>query len=214
MNEIIQFEKKFFFLGADLIREIMETSEIKAFPPKTELIKEGEYIKIIPVLLSGLVKTFAQVDGKELLLYYIRPGQSCIMSFSSCLKNEPSRIFAVTEEESSLLLIPSDKILRWVQTEPSINMLFHQEYSQRYDELLDTVKRLLYDKLDKRLLDYLHQKVEISGKNPVKFSHREAAHDLGTAREVISRLIRKLEAQNLVKQENDLIYVILPHASI
>jgi len=210
MNEKILFEKKFYFLGADLIREIMEVSDIRTFPPKTELIKEGEYIKIIPVLLSGLVKTFAQVDGKELLLYYILPGQSCIMSFSSSLKNEPSRIFAVTEEESDLLLIPSDKISKWVITEPSINLLFYDEYNQRYSEMLDTVRRLLYDKLDKRLFDYLCNRAKITGKNPVKFSHREAAHDLGTAREVVSRLIRKLESQNLVRQENDLIQVFFP----
>jgi len=207
MNEKILFEKKFYFLGADLIREIMEVSDIRTFPPKTELIKEGEYIKIIPVLLSGLVKTFAQVDGKELLLYYILPGQSCIMSFTACLKNEPSHIFAKTEEESTLLLIPSDNIQKWVISEPSINWLFYQEYSLRYSEMLDAVRRLLYDKLDKRLLDYLHNRVKITGKNPVKFSHKDAAHDLGTAREVISRLIRKLENQNLLKQENDLIHV-------
>lgn len=210
MNEKILFEKKFYFLGADLIREITEVSDIRTFPPKTELIKEGEYIKIIPVLLSGLVKTFAQVEGKELLLYYIQPGQSCIMSFSSSLKNEPSRIFAVTEEESDLLLIPSDKISKWVITEPSINLLFYEEYNQRYSEMLDTVRRLLYDKLDKRLFDYLCNRVKITGKNPVKFSHRDAAHDLGTAREVVSRLIRKLESQNLVRQENDLIHVFFP----
>lgn len=210
MNEKILFEKKFYFLGADFLREIMEVSDIRTLPPKTELIKEGEYIKIIPVLLSGLVKTFAQVDGKEILLYYIQPGQSCIMSFSSSLKNEPSRIFAVTEEESELLLIPSDKISKWVITEPSINLLFYEEYNQRYSEMLDTVRRLLYDKLDKRLFDYLCNRVKITGKNPVKFSHRDAAHDLGTAREVVSRLIRKLESQNLVRQENDLIHIYFP----
>ncbi len=202
-------ESRFYYLGTELIGEIFEFSTIQDFPAETELIREGHYVKVIPVLLRGLVKVFTQIEDKELLLYYIKPEQSCIMSFSSSLKNEKSRIFAITEEQSTILLMPSEKVTKWVTSLPSINLLFYQQYDLRYSELIDAVNRLLYFKLDKRLLDYLHKKVKLTGKNPVKISHKEIANDLATAREVISRLMKKLESQGLVRQLHDQIEIIL-----
>lgn len=203
-------ESRFYYLGTELIGEILSASVIQDFPAETELIREGHYVKVIPVLLKGLVKVFTQIEDKELLLYYIKPEQSCIMSFSSSLKNEKSRIFAITEEPSTILLMPSEKVTKWVTSLPSINLLFYQQYDLRYSELIDAVNRLLYFKLDKRLLEYLREKVKLTGKNPVKISHKEIAHDLATAREVISRLIKKLESQGLVRQLHDQIEIILP----
>ncbi|MBL7765861.1 MAG: Crp/Fnr family transcriptional regulator [Chitinophagaceae bacterium] len=203
-------EKKFKYLGKDLLAELLEVSVIKTFPANTELVREGQYVKYIPIVLQGLVKVFTQFEEKELLLYYIKPEQSCIMSFSSCINNDKSKIFAITEEESTVLLIPSEKITKWVIHFPTINMLFYQQYDLRYSELVDTIHQMLYYKLDKRLLDYLSEKVKVKGKNPVKISHKEIANDLGTAREVVSRIVKKLEKQNVLKQYHDSIELFLP----
>jgi CRP/FNR family transcriptional regulator len=208
MTDDYSIEKKLNYLGKELIQEILETSEVKTFPPNTCLVKEGDYIKVIPIVLNGLIKVFTQIEDKELLLYYIQPGQSCIMSFSSGLNNETSKFFAITEEESTVLLIPAYKVAKWVTSAPAINLLFYQQYGLRYSELIDTINRLLYYKLDKRLLDYLIEKVKITGKNPIKISHKEIANELGTAREVVSRLIKKLESQNLIKLHRDSLEVI------
>jgi CRP/FNR family transcriptional regulator, anaerobic regulatory protein len=129
------------------------------------------------------------------------------MSFSACLRSEKSKIFAITQKETTALLIPADKLAGWVVEYPSINQLFYQQFDLRYTELIDTVHHLLFDKLDKRLLDYLKEKISLTGKNPVKISHKEIANDLGTAREVVSRLIKKLEHQNKVKQFHDSIEI-------
>jgi CRP/FNR family transcriptional regulator len=151
---------------------------------------------------------YTQIEGKELLLYYIKPEESCIMSFSSSLNNEKSKIFAITQEECEILLIPSDNMAKWVTQYPTINKLFYHQYDLRYAELVDTIHQMLYYKLDKRLLDYLKEKVEITGKNPIKISHKEIANDLGTAREVISRLVKKMEKQLILKQYHDSIELI------
>ncbi len=209
MIDTFEIEKKFKYLGNDLCTELISVSEIKKFPANTELIREGQYVKYIPIVLNGLVKVFTQFEEKELLLYYIKPEQSCIMSFSSCINNDKSKIFAITEEESTVLLIPSDKIAKWVTQFPTINALFYKQYDLRYAELVDTIHQMLYYKLDKRLLDYLSEKVTVTGKNPIKISHKEIANDLGTAREVISRLVKKLEKQNLLKQHHDSIELFL-----
>ena len=207
MTDDYSIEKKFHFLGKELIHEILDKSLIKEFPTNTELVKEGGYIRYIPIVLKGLVKVFTQYEEKELLLYYIQPEQSCIISFSSSLHNELSKIFAVTEEESTIILLPSEKVTKWVIEYPKINLLFYQQYELRYSELLYTINRLLYYKLDKRLMEYLSEKVAVTGKNPIKISHKDIAHDLGTAREVVSRLIKKMENQNLIKQHRDSIEI-------
>jgi CRP/FNR family transcriptional regulator len=196
-------EKKFYYLGETLVNKIIEASEIKTFGSGVQLIREGQYIKVIPIVLNGLVKVFTRIEEKELLLYYIKPEQSCIMSFSSAINNDKSKIFALTEQESTLLFIPSDKVAKWITEFPIINTLFYQQYDLRYAELIDTINHLIYHKLDRRILDYLIHKVRFTGKNPLKISHKEIANDLGTAREVVSRLVKKLENEHLLKQYPD-----------
>jgi CRP/FNR family transcriptional regulator len=202
-SNIFDVETKFSFLGKELLTELLSVSTIKVFPDQVELVREGQYVKYIPIVLSGLVKVFTRFEDKELLLYYIKPEQSCIMSFSSCLNNDKSKIFAITEEECTVLLIPSDKIAKWVMDYPTINLLFYQQYDLRYAELVDNIHHMLYYKLDKRLLDYLTEKIRVTGKNPIKITHKEIANDLGTAREVVSRIVKKLEKQNILKQHHD-----------
>lgn len=207
MNNNIELQKLLNHFGQELISKILEGSFIKEFPKNTELIREGQYVKVVPVVLKGLVEVFTRQEDKELLLYYIQPGESCIMSFSACLKSEKSKIFAITQEETTAILIPSDKLSRWVFEYPHINKLFYQQFDLRYSELIDAIHHLLFDKLDKRLFDYLKEKISRTGRNPIKISHKEIANDLGTAREVVSRLIKKLENQKKVKQHHDSIEI-------
>lgn len=189
-------EKYFSFLGAALTAEILAVSDIKEFDAGTELVKEGQYVKAVPLVMNGLVKVFTRKEDKELLLYYIQPKESCIMSFTASIRQEKSKIFAITENAVTVVLIPADKISQLVNNFPSLNQLFYQQFDQRYTELIDTINTLLYDKLDKRLLDYLTDKTSVTGSNPVHISHKEIAADLGTAREVVSRLIKKTGTQS------------------
>jgi len=122
------------------------------------------------------------------------------MSFSACLKNEVSKIFASAEDNSTIILIPTENVLKWINEYPRLNGLFYQQYNLRYLDLLETINELLFDKLDKRLFEYLKEKVLLTGKNPYNISHREIAYELGTAREVITRILKKLEKENKLKQ--------------
>lgn len=207
MTDIQFIETKFGYLGKELVHEICTISDIKKFEAGTTLMREGQYIKVIPIVISGLIKVTTQVEDKELLLYYIKPEQSCIMSFSSCLKNEQSKVFAITEEETKILLMPSEKIAGWVTEYPIINKLFYQQYDLRYSELIETINHLLYHKLDTRVFDYLQEKVRITGRNPIKITHKEIAAELGTAREVVSRIVKKLEKLEKLKQHHDSIEI-------
>jgi CRP/FNR family transcriptional regulator len=187
-------------LSQALCDQITNNSALVEIPAETEILREGQYVKVIPLVLEGLVKVFTKYEDKELLLYYIQPNESCVMSFTASLKNEPSKVYAITDENCKLLLLPVDKVAQWIGEFPDLNNLFFQQYNLRYSDLLETINQLLFDKMDKRLLDYLKEKVELTKKNPLKISHRQIASELGTAREVISRVMKKLEREAKVKQ--------------
>jgi CRP/FNR family transcriptional regulator len=187
-------------LNQKLATEIFEKSNIVDIPENIEVIHEGQYVKAVPIVTKGLIKVFTRNEDKELLLYYIQPGESCIMSFDACLKNIPSKVYASTETDSSVLLMPTDQVFRWMKEYPEFNSLFFLQYNQRYNELLGMINQLLFEKMDKRILDYLKAKQKLTGVNPVKISHRQIANDLGTAREVVSRVMKKLEHEGKVKQ--------------
>jgi CRP/FNR family transcriptional regulator len=192
-------------LQPDLRKEIETHGILKEIPRGTEILREGQFVKVIPLLLDGLIKVYSAHEEKELLLYYIKPQESCIMSFSAGMKNEPSKIYAVTEEDTTALLLPADKVRQWTRQFPDINQLFFQQYNLRYTDLLTTIHQLLFDRMDKRLFDFLVNKAELTGRNPIKISHRQIAAELGTAREVVSRLLKKLENDGKIRQEANMI---------
>jgi CRP/FNR family transcriptional regulator len=194
-------------LQPDLRKEIETHGIFQEIPRGTEILREGQYVKVIPLLLDGLIKVYSAHEEKELLLYYIKPQESCIMSFSAGMKNEPSKIYAVTEEDTTALLLPADKVRQWTRQFPDINQLFFQQYNLRYTDLLTTIHQLLFERMDKRLLDYLVNKAELTGRNPIKISHRQIAAELGTAREVASRLLKKLENEGKIRQDANMIEI-------
>ncbi len=187
-------------LTSELSSEILKDSVIKDIPKGTIILKEGQYVKVIPIVVNGLIKVFSSFGERELLLYYIKESDSCIMSFSASLKNEPSRVFAITEEDSKVILLPVDKVSLWVKQFPDINSLFYQQYNLRYVELLDTINHVLFNKMDIRLYDYLKKEKYHRNTNIIKISHVQIATELGTAREVVSRVMKKLVSEGKVKQ--------------
>jgi len=195
-------------LNSKLKQEICDFSILKGLPKNTEILREGQYIKAIPLVISGLIKVYTRYEDRELLLYYIRPKESCTMSFAASINDEPSKVFAETEENTKVLLLPISKIPQWVNQFPDMNNLFFKQYGLRYAELLDTIHHILFNKLDVRLYKYLKEKVLLTKKNPLVLSHRQIANELGTAREVISRIMKKLELEGKVKQHSNSVEVI------
>ena len=196
------------FLSPSLIEELLKFSSIKDFPRGTQILRDEQYVKVLPIVLNGLVKVFSKFEEKELLLYYIQPKQSCVMSFSAALKNAPSKVFAITEEDSKILLILTDKLPKWLIEFPDLNTLFYNQYDLRYSDLLDTIQHILIDKMDKRLFEYLKNKAMLTNNSSIKLTHGQIANELGTAREVVSRVLKKLESEKKVTQTSNGIIVL------
>ncbi|WP_261509943.1 Crp/Fnr family transcriptional regulator [Chryseobacterium paludis] len=191
---------KFGFLGNDFVNEVHEYSITDKIKAKTELIREGEKIKYIPFMIRGSVKVYCLNDGRELIYYYVRPNESCVMTFSSIFSNYISKIYAITEEESEVLLIPVSVMHDWLIRFPGINRVFYQEYDKRFIDVMNMVNEAVFHRLDKRVLNYIKQQISITGNHPIKLTHREIASNLGTSREVVSRVLKKIENEGEIFQ--------------
>jgi CRP/FNR family transcriptional regulator, anaerobic regulatory protein len=188
------------FLPPELTDQFAGSGETVQVAKDTVLLRQGQYVKVIPVVLEGLVTVSTLTDARELLLYFIKPSESCVMSFSAILHNDTSKIQAVAGENSHLMLLPAEKITGWVRDYPKLNMLFFQQYNQRYNELIDTIQQLLFNRLDHRILHFLEELAVIQESTSVQVRHREIAQHLGTAREVVTRTLKKLETEGRIKQ--------------
>ncbi|TNE73066.1 Crp/Fnr family transcriptional regulator [bacterium] len=186
-------------INPKFLQRLKEEGTVKHVPSDTVLLMEQSMIRVIPVLLSGTIRVSrTDAQGKELLIYYIRPGESCIMSVLGGLHHEKSKIRAVVEEEAELLLIPTEKANEWVKTYPEWTDYILSLYQKRFDELLNVVNSIAFQRLDDRLLALLKQKAELQKKNELNITHQQLADDLGSTREVVSRLLKQMENQGLV----------------
>ncbi len=107
-------------------------------------------------------------------------------------------IEAITLEETKVLLIPAVKLREWITNYPRFNFYIYEMFNKRYLDLIDTINQLIFYRLDERLFNYLKEKSALSEGKPVTITHQQIATDMGTAREVISRLLKKLELENKI----------------
>jgi CRP/FNR family transcriptional regulator, anaerobic regulatory protein len=186
------------FIEPDLLKEIKEVSIVKTFDAETPILNDGAYIKVIPIVISGQVKVYREIGERELLLYYIEPSQSCFMSVSACIMNEKSKVRAITEIETEIILIPTQYVTSWMNKYPKWVNFVMQLSNTRFEELLETIDDVSFGKLDTRLNNYLIQRITKINSTTLKITHQQIANELGTAREVISRLLKQLENEKRV----------------
>jgi len=182
-----------------LIQEIEKIALFDTFSKETVILKEDSYVKFIPLVVSGLVKVYKEEEnGNEVLLYYIKPGESCIMSIMAADKNMPINVKGVIENDAEIILIPIDKLIHIKQNHPKWNAFVYELFNEKFDEVIEMIKILTFSNKQKRLEDYLTTKAKLNNSNTVFKSHQQIANELGSSREVISRLLKKLETEGFV----------------
>lgn len=201
-------QQKFAIFNNDLIDQIYLKSKVIEVKKGNEILRVGQNVHVIPIVLSGLVKIYTFSYDKEFLLYYIKEYESCIMSFTAGINHETSQICAVTEENSTLLLLPSTEVVKWSRQFPEFTTFYLKFYQNRYKDIIDTLRQVVFDKLDQRILDYLKNKIKMEGEGSIKITHKEISVDLATSREVVTRIIKKLENDHKIMFENSRIKII------
>ncbi|HHC79216.1 MAG TPA: Crp/Fnr family transcriptional regulator [Flavobacteriia bacterium] len=178
----------------ELLQEIEAISLVKNFAKDTIILKENSYIKVIPLLISGLIKIYKEDEsGHEVLLYYIEPGESCIMSIMAAEKNEKITVKGIIEEDAQLVLIPIDKLTQLRKSFPQWNLFVYELFNEKFEQVIEMIRILTFSKKEKRLEEYLLKEATIKNTKEIHHSHQEIANELGSSREVISRLLKKLE---------------------
>lgn len=182
-----------------LKKEVYESGQVKSFPAGSVILDMNAYIKSLPLVLSGSLKVIrTDEEGKEILLYYIKPGESCIMSFLAGIHNDTSKIKAIVEEDAEVLLIPINKASEWIKKFPEWTDFIFALYQKRFEELLEVVNAVAFQKVDARLLHLLRQKSSLFQSKEIVITHQELADDLGISREAVSRVLKQMENDKLI----------------
>jgi CRP/FNR family transcriptional regulator, anaerobic regulatory protein len=192
-------QQNFPSFSKDLISDIEANASIQSFKEGEILMRTGQYIKNTVLVLSGKIKIYREgEDGGEFFMYYLQPGQACAISMICATKNEKSQIMAKVDEEAELVMVPLALMDKWMMQHRSWYEFVIDTYRNRFEEVLVVVDNIAFRAMDERLQFYLKKQQASCNCDDIKLSHQEIANDLNTSREVISRLLKKMEQRGLI----------------
>lgn len=183
----------------ELVHLLIEHGEWIELPAKTEILSPDQFIQSIPLVLEGSIKVFREdATGREILLYYISSGQSCAFTLEAALRRHRSKIRAVTQTPSQLLLVDLSQMPFSFTRYPAWQNFVLETFSSRFGEVLLTLEGVVFHSLDERLRQYLQKKRQALQTDIIEISHQQIANELATSREVISRLLKQMEREGTV----------------
>ncbi|UNY97965.1 Crp/Fnr family transcriptional regulator [Zhouia spongiae] len=192
---VSEIKDKYGYIFEDaLIEEINKIATIKEVVESEKLIEIGDYIKSMPLVISGAIKIMREdSEGDELLLYFLEGGDTCAMTLACCMGQKKSEIRAVAETDATLIMIPVQKMEEWMAKYSSWRSFVLESYQNRLNEMLEAIDTIAFLKMDQRLLKYLRDKAMVTRDDVISTTHQEIAYDLHTSRVVVSRLLKALE---------------------
>ncbi|MEH6760400.1 MAG: Crp/Fnr family transcriptional regulator [Maribacter arcticus] len=195
--------------GEELINEIVQVGTFKEVPEGYKLIEIGDYLRGMPLLISGVIKILREdEDGDELLLYYLEKGDTCSMTMACCMGDTKSEIRAIAETDAKLIMVPIQKMEEWTIKYKSWRNFVFNSYHVRLNELLSTLDSIAFQKMDERLIGYLKEKARVTNDDIIHSTHQDIAYDLHSSRVVISRLLKKLEEMGKIKLHRNFIKIL------
>lgn len=192
-----------------LIHEINEVGTIKDIKEGDLIIDIGDYVKSMPLLVSGAIKILHEdKEGDELLLYFLEKGETCALTLTCCMGMKKSEVRAIAELDTQLIMVPVQKMNEWTVKYSSWRDFVFNSYHDRLNEMLETIDSIAFMKMDERLLKYIQEKMRINGGTVINVTHQQIAYDLHTSRVVISRLLKTLENRKKIELYRNQIKVI------
>lgn len=203
---LTQFKQQF---DESIIKDISQYGTLKHFQKDDIIMDIGQDLTHVPLLLQGHIKVLREDDsGSELLLYVLEVGDTCSMSLTCCMAKSKSKIRAVADKDSSVIMIPNNKMTEWFHNNESWRNFILQSYQVRFNEMLETIDTLAFMRMDERLFKYLIDNVKLNASKTISKTHQEIAEDLNTSRVVISRLLKQLENEKKIELSRNKIEVL------
>jgi CRP/FNR family transcriptional regulator len=184
----------------ELLNEIDELGSLIEFKANDVMIDLNQFIKGMPILLSGAIKIMREdFDEGELLLYFLEKGDTCAMTMACCLGDRQSKIRAIAETDGELVMIPITKMDEWLAKYASWRRFIFDSYNNRMEEMLVAIDNLAFNDMNQRLKKYLLDVASINKGKVIVKTHQEIAYELNTSRVVISRLLKALEKEGFLQ---------------
>lgn len=183
----------------NLLQEIADNAIVKVVESGETVMRTGQHLASAMILFDGRLKIFREGDdGGEFFLYYIQPGEACAMSLTCLSHQEKSQVTAISIEPTTILFIPMVKVNEWIRQFRTWSDFVINTYRNRFEDALLVLDNVAFRGMDERLEFYLKKQVEMCGCNDLQINHQTIANDLNSSREVISRLLKKMEQRGLV----------------
>ena len=184
----------------EMRQALMEEGSFVELQEGDRMMEPGQYIKQLPLVLTGSLKVMREdEEGRELLLYHVVPGQSCAMAITCCMGDARSNVRVIADEDTTAIAVPTRLLDDWSTRFRSWKAFVMHQYQRRFDDLLNVVDSIAFRKLDDRLWKVLKDRAQRGGDPVVKASHQELADELHSSREVISRLLKQMEREGMVR---------------
>jgi CRP/FNR family transcriptional regulator len=193
----------------ELKEEIIDCADLLVLPADDLMMDIGQKVEIIPLIVSGQVKVFREdEDDHELFMYYLGPGEACAITMICSAREGYSKIKAIPEEETTVIVVPIAKLDEWMPKYKSWYYFVMDTYQDRFEELLKVVDGIAFHRMDERLIEYLEKNAEANQSNSIHKTHQQIAQELNSSREVITRLLKKLEQRGVVRVNRNQIQLI------
>ncbi len=191
-------KKLFPGLEEELYDELTEHGVTKEIKAGETLLRMGQTIRSTMLIIEGSIKLYREDDeGQEFYIYSLNPGQACSLSLICAVKQETSGVLAKAMTDAVVLSVPLECMDKWMRTYASWYKFVITSYRERFEELLRTIDAIAFSNMDERLEFYLKRQAEVYG-DQLKLTHQEIANDLNSSREVISRLLKKMETKKFL----------------
>lgn len=201
MNEVIkaQLAERFPMFEPELISKLAEIGTLKTFQEGEEMMRTGQYFRSTMLIVDGLVKLYREgEEGGEFFVYYIEPGNACALSMVCASQQKTSEVMARAMRESTAILVPIDKMDALMLEHRSWYYFVLETYRARFEELLTIIDAIAFKAMDERLEFYLVKQAKTLSSTVLTTTHQQIADDLNTSREVISRLLKKMEQEGMI----------------
>ncbi|MES9852136.1 MAG: Crp/Fnr family transcriptional regulator [Candidatus Thiodiazotropha sp. L084R] len=200
-NTITRIIELFDFLqksDSDFIQSFFNRVNRIELPASQPICQQGTQCSHLALVISGSAKVYkVSENGREITLYRIGPGESCILTASCIMNGEPFPAYAVSEEPIEALLINTTDVIRWTDDTAAWRNYLFGLINSRLSEVIGVVEEVAFRRVDRRLASYLIQRSD-STNGLIETTHQVIASDLGTSREVVSRILKDLEQQQMI----------------
>ncbi len=188
-------------------QKVLGNAELASLPAGAFYFEEGHSCSRIALMGSGDIRVFKRGEsGREITLYHVEKGETCILTASCVLAQTPYPATAIVDSPAEAVVFSADIFRDWVAQNEVIRQFVFASLANRMEGVLALIEELTFRKLDERLMAFLREKMKsLPRRHEIRMTHEEIAVELGSAREVISRLLKDFERRGLVKQNRGVI---------